>query len=1235
MKAIGAQIFLAVLLLAGWGLSAQPCKPQVNWSDTIAFCQGNALTLSAYNPNCNYLWNTGASTASITITTSGTYWVSVTNNCGNTRDTVYVHVQQPLFPNLGNDRVLCSGSNPILSVASLIETSYLWQDGSTNNTCPVTASGQYHVAVTNSCGTFRDTVNISYLPTPAVDLGPDVNYCSPFAKTLSVNPALAGNVSWSNGSNATAITVSSPGIYWVQASNNCGSDRDTVQISYQQGNLLDIGDTAYKCINGFATLHSNISGGSYQWSTGASTASISVGQTGTYWLKYTDSCGVYYDSVEVVVAPAAVADLGPDRQICNNRGLILQAGNPGSSYQWSNGSSGPFITVSDSGFVWLGVNNGCGWDYDTIEISLKPFPDPDIDDTVYYCLGQSVQVDAGDWGPQSSYLWSNGSTSRRRNFSSDGSHWVRVANDCDTVVKNFYTKGVANNYSLDLGNDTVVCATELQLKAGLPANVFDFLWSNGSDKNNIKVTASGSYWLEASGPCGTLYDTIEIIIQRAPGIIPNPNLSLCQGDSLIISAPYVDFTHYLWSTGDTTHEITVKQSGFYYLMSYNTCDTLFDTVQVTMANAINVDLGPDTSFCEPYIYYLDMSNKGADSTRWSTGSRNGGLPVSKSGTYWVTLYNACGAFSDTVNITVNPLPKPKLKSKVICAGSSVTLDAGQPNVQSYQWNTGATGASIVASQDGWYVVSMSNGCGTVKDSCYLRVDQPLQPINLGNDTIFCQGTLLLDPGYVAHANYRWQNGSTSQKLLVTKSGGYKVTVSNVCNTVSDSIYILITGPPKLVLGTTIKFCGGSTLYLNAQNPGSSYLWNTGDTTQSIPISTSGRYWVTMENPCGRLTDTVDVEVDFPLLNLDLGPDTLICQGIFLTLETQYSGVDYLWNTGAKTEKITVDTTGLYWVRVKNTCGEWYDSIFVKVQGMPVFDLGGTGYLCNIDGKLTIEGPPGMKSYHWSTGQQGRKITVEDPGDFWLVVSNECFQFADTLTVIGEDPIALDLGADTVVCNGKPLLLNPGNYSYPMRWQDGKIAPQREVSQSGLYWVAASNSCGSDFDTIEVVFTDPIPEGIFDTLACKGEETYFDFHGPGVSVLWFDGNTAPARSFKEEGIYSLSISNPCGVFNRQIFLTQGNCECPVHIPNAFTPDGDGLNDKFRIGYDCRFASYSIQIFDRWGKLLYEGSDYDDGWDGMIGKRPAAVGVYNYRVQYQWLVKGVPRENEQRGTVTLVR
>src|ERR1019366_8660102 len=117
-----------------------------------------------------------------------------------------------------------------------------------------------------------------------------------------------------------------------------------------------------------------------------------------------------------------------------------------------------------------------------------------------------------------------------------------------------------------------------------------------------------------------------------------------------------------------------------------------------------------------------------------------------------------------------------------------------------------------------------------------------------------------------------------------------------------TIHVAIVTPPVVNIGPDSTICSNQSVALNAGNTGSSFTWSTGASTQSITATTTGTYWVHVNNGYCSTNDTANITViQMPVVNL--GPDSTLCNGNIITLQAENIGYNYLWSTGATTQTI--------------------------------------------------------------------------------------------------------------------------------------------------------------------------------------------------------------------------------------------------------------------------------------------------------------------------------------------
>jgi gliding motility-associated-like protein len=134
-------------------------------------------------------------------------------------------------------------------------------------------------------------------------------------------------------------------------------------------------------------------------------------------------------------------------------------------------------------------------------------------------------------------------------------------------------------------------------------------------------------------------------------------------------------------------------------------------------------------------------------------------------------------------------------------------------------------------------------------------------------------------------------------------------------------------------------------------------------------------------------------------------------------------------------------------------------------------------------------------------------------------------------------------------------------------------------------------------------------------------------------LW---NNLPSNNFyysaKQAGIYTVKVSNLCGSKTASITVN-ALCDPELYIPSAFTPNADRLNDLFRIPPNSGYQLLNMQVFNRWGQLIFDGKENSPGWDGNYKRNPQPAGLYPYRIEIAAIRSG--KKIVKTGTIQLIR
>lgn len=343
--------------------------------DTI--CMGDSLSLISQGGSL-FSWANSLN-PNVIISTDSIFIVSPTINTTyydySNNDTInhVVSVTTNQVLNLGNDTNLCPSDTLILNANNSYST-YLWQDSTTDYKYEVTQAGTYWVQVTNSCGVFTDTINVTYNTMP-VNLGNDTSLCN--GGYLILNPNIQNaNYLWQNNSTNPSYYVpwqQTPNYFHVTVrdSNTCG--RDTIHIDYIPPFLNSfLGNDTFLCqgqqIN---ILYNSPLADNYIWSNGSTDSIITINSPGQYWLELSNKCYTKSDTINVTVKPTPYFELGNDLTLCNNEELVLGVNTIPNAVVWWNTTYTPTITIEKEGqYIATAAYQGCYFK-DTINVAYE------------------------------------------------------------------------------------------------------------------------------------------------------------------------------------------------------------------------------------------------------------------------------------------------------------------------------------------------------------------------------------------------------------------------------------------------------------------------------------------------------------------------------------------------------------------------------------------------------------------------------------------------------------------------------------------------------------------------------------------------------------------------------------------------------------------------------------------------------------------------------------------------
>ncbi len=552
-------------------------------------------------------------------------------------------------------------------------------------------------------------------------------------------------------------------------------------------------------------------------------------------------------------------------------------------------------------------------------------------------------------------------------------------------------------------------------------------------------------------------------------------------------------------------------------------------------------------------------------------------------TLFIVDYEYGGGCQDSDSIEINVISPPEISmadTLIKCPENSVLLSPVYTNVDDINWSTTAQTASITVSLADTYYVEGSNSCRTILDSVVV-VNFQVDQVDLGEDTSLCyyQNLAVMPQNVDPTTTFVWNNGNPTLNQTVTAPLTLSIvtTDTNFCVT-RDTLVISQYLVQTFSLGNDITFCSYETAELEVNNPAmTTYVWNTGQNTQTIVVSSQGNYSVFAldSNSCAYV-DTIFVDeivAPFPIITGNLE----YCPGATTSLGLSGSYATYHWSTGEATPTVNAGSPNQQiWVQVSdifNCIGS--DTVTISEIPMPELNLGEDYAICPEDVTQLNALVTGATAYQWNTGQNAPIVFVS-PGTYDVqAIYNGCSLY-DTITIFPKQTPVLELGEGFTIC------------------PDGEIIVTPDLIQhyDSLVW----------FDG-----TQAIP---------------FRYDG---NIIMFDS------------VFVTATAYGCGSASDTLAVYVENCECIVYIPNTFTPDGNDFNNDFRITHLCDFYTFELTIYDRWGNIIFQTNNPDFSWDARNPDgSPIQDGVYTWTMTYQ-SVEDI--ENHvtisQTGSITVLR
>ena len=1158
-----------------------------------------------------YAWSPGgATTPSITVspTATTTYTCTVTVNGVSTNVSQTITVNPATNVNAGANQTVCAGT-PVTLTATGAAT-YSWTNGVQNGVpFTPTATQTYTVTGNNAFGcssTSSVTVTVNPTPTATISYTGSLILCQ--GSTITLNASAGSSYLWSNGATTQSITVGQAGNYSVQVFNASGCSATSSAVAVVVNPLpaptiIASGPLTF-CQGGSVTLTSTAAQ-SYLWNNSATSQAINVTASGSYTVTVVNDKGCTGTSAPVLVTvisnpPANVNVIG-GTSICAGQSTTLSAP-AGYSYIWNTGAQTQFLTVTQSGNYTVQVTNanGCSSVSASILINVNALPNATISASgpTNFCQGQSVMLTAP---AASSYLWSNGAQTQSIIVSTAGTYSVTVTGPGGCTATS--TPVMVNVYALPAptifasGSTTFCQGGSVILSA--PSG-YTYLWTTGSQLQNLIVTNSGTYQVLISNAfgCQIMSNPATVVVNPLPNVNAGMDQTVCAGTPVTLLGSGAN--SFSWNNGVSNGVPFVPTSTQTYTVTGTNsfgC-TAQDQVLVTVNALPTVSAGPNQNICAGQSAVL--VGTGAQYYLWSGGVINGNpfTPLATQ-TYTVTGYNAAGCSNTaSTTITVNPLPTavPGANATITCSNSASGVQIGSAPVAGlqYSWSptTGLSSpfianpfANPTTTTNYSLVVTNASGCSNIGQVTVNVNTTPPLALAGPNVEILCSNPngVSIGAAPVAGLTYSWSpsTGLSASNIAnpIANPSTTTIYILTVTNTVTGcsanaSVTVFVNNTsPTVNAGPDLQVCQGQAITLNGSGlNANTFTWNNGvvNGVPFVPTST-GTYTLTGTNSANGCTATDQVVITVnPLPTVSAGNNLQICAGTSVTLNGSGASA-YTWNNGViNGVAFTPTATQTYTVTGTNSNG-CSNTASVTVSILPgiVVSAGPDQTVC-AGTAVTLNGF-GANSYSWNNNVSNGVSFIPTTTQTYTVTGtngNGCAGTDDvTITVVPAPLAQITPAGPLTLCPGGSIILSTGIAStYQWRLNGSNIlnATQQNytATAAGSYTVKVTNVNGCSVISAAVqvnLGTTPTASITANgpTAICAGSSVVLTSNAA-ASYQWLN-NGAPivnqtnqSLTVSAPGNYSVTITNAAGCTATSNIIQVSTAPNPVPVISANGP-----------------------------------------------------------------------------------
>ena len=826
-----------------------------------------------------------------------------------------------------------------------------------------------------------------------------------------------------------------------------------------------------------------------------------------------------------------------------------------------------------------------------------------------------------------------------------------------TIVTNAACNGGSNG-AIDL---TVTGAT----------GAVRYSWSNGASAEDISGLTAGTYTVtvtDASGCIATAAATITQPIQLTASSSAPPITTVGGTTTVTVTAaggtaPYTGTGTFTRSAGTFTFTVT----------DANGCTA---TTSITLTEP-GCNLGLSTIVTNAgcnggnngAIDLTVTGQTGAVRYTWSNAATTEDISGLTAGTYTVTVTDASGCTATATATVTQPIQLTASSSAppITTVGGTTTVTVTAAGGTAPYTGTGTFTRSAGTFT---FTVTDANGCTATTS---ITLTEP--GCNLGLSTVVtniaCNGGNngaidLTVTGATGAVRYSWSNGATAEDISGLTAGTYSVTVTDASGCTATAT-ATITQPTPLTVSSSappIVTVGGSTTVTVTATGGTAPYIGTGTFTRSAGTFT---FTVTDANGC---TATTSITLTEPGCNLGLS--TVVTNAgcndgnngaIDLTVTGAAGAVRYTWSNASTTEDISGLTVGTYTVTITDASGcSSTATAAVGLNNNLTFSKGNDTTICE-GGSAQLIATSNATDFTWTPAAALNNSSIANPVSTPTIST----QYTVTATLgscsvrgiinvtVKPAPIP-NAGPDADICFGQTAQLSAsGGTSYqwtPSIYLSSAVSPNPIVIQPQqtiqyVLQVKDADGCSSLVtDDVFVKITPPIEVTVTprDSVVAEGDQIQLNATSIGTSYSWSNPSTLsnpdisnpvaviPKGSTGNIYTYIVTASTSSGCSDTASVTLKVQKGPDIYLPNAFTPNGDGNNDRFHpLTVGIKEINY-FRVFNRWGQMIFSSSAFNEGWDGRLGGVEQPVGTY------VWMVQGITADDRvisKKGTVVLIR